>query len=664
MAAVTPANAGTYLMYQCSLAAPTIAPGWSTTSATTQAITSLSNACGSGGLLGDVVESGGQSGALTEEGSNGSRVGLLLSVPASAPDVSIQSLTARVTASAVAGDDAYLGFSSSGQELPGLTLLKDSSGSGFQSLENWTLPQGARDFETSVYCTTDHSNTTCRFSSASEVPALNEITLTLKDSTPPAITAATGALASAAVSHSTITGSQEIGFTASDADSGVRSAQLTLTPQAGGGPSTHTFEFSAECTYSSWNACPLKRTVAGYNFDTSMLKDGTYNVTLSTTDAAGNTGTDVLGALITHNAPTETALPVMLTNGNLTPATVLSSRPGEWNAPTGAGNITYTYQWETCDSQGNNCQLIAGAQGTTYTLAPSDVGHTIRLQVTASDQDGSTSATSAASQPVKATEGSLGAEPGPGNPAPNPSPAPTSTPPQGTTSNAPNLSIVVAPVTTTAPGGIAPNGNVASRAAVIHLAIGRRITRSYSHRALQLEGRLLDQQGHPISGATLDILAQINGGIQKIIANTKTHAGGAFTVRVPAGPSRTLQVAYRAFSSDHGYAATASVTEAVSAGVRLQITPAHTNATGPVTIYGEVHGPVPSQGALVDVLVHYQGHWEPIRTPRTDAAGHFALPYTFGGGTGRFPFKLRVPGGQVGFPYTRGYSNTIDVTTN
>jgi hypothetical protein len=135
----------------------------------------------------------------------------------------------------VIGDDAYLGFWSLGQELPGLTLLKDSSGVGYQSDENWTLPQGARNYEAAVYCTTDHSNTTCHYSSASEVPALSEMTFTLEENTPPAISSVNGGLATAAGSHSTISGTQELGFTGSDTDSGVLSAKLTI-PTSGRQP--------------------------------------------------------------------------------------------------------------------------------------------------------------------------------------------------------------------------------------------------------------------------------------------------------------------------------------------------------------------------------------------------------------------------------------------
>ena len=57
----------------------------------------------------------------------------------------------------------------------------------------------------------------------------------------------------------------------------------------------------------------------------------------------------------------------------------LAESHGTWsNNPT-----SYSYQWEDCDSSENSCAAIAGATSQTYTLASSDVGHTIRVQETA-----------------------------------------------------------------------------------------------------------------------------------------------------------------------------------------------------------------------------------------------------------------------------------------
>jgi len=214
-------------------------------------------------------------------------------------------------------------------------------------------------------------------------------------------------------------------------------------------------------------------------------------------------------------------------------------------------------------------------------------------------------------------------------------------------------------------GAGAANGTSVSETAQLRLGVGRRISRSFVHRAFHLTGRLLDGQGHPIGSATLDVLQQIAGATTlEIIGHAKTGTNGDFKVGVPAGPSRLIEVAYRAFSTDTTYAAEAKIEESVGAGVQINITPRHTNATGTILLTGQVDGPVPAQGVIVDLLVHYRGRWEPFRTPRTDAAGRFDVAYQFQGALGRFPFRAEVPASQADFSFTRGFSEVLDVAAN
>jgi hypothetical protein len=63
--------------------------------------------------------------------------------------------------------------------------------------------------------------------------------------------------------------------------------------------------------------------------------------------------------------------------------TLAASDPPWSNHPT-----AYTYQWEDCASSGLSCSAIAGATGSSYALVASDVGHTIRVEETASNAVG------------------------------------------------------------------------------------------------------------------------------------------------------------------------------------------------------------------------------------------------------------------------------------
>jgi 5-hydroxyisourate hydrolase-like protein (transthyretin family) len=209
-----------------------------------------------------------------------------------------------------------------------------------------------------------------------------------------------------------------------------------------------------------------------------------------------------------------------------------------------------------------------------------------------------------------------------------------------------------------------PNGTGASEGA--HLQLGTRspIYRTYARRAVRITGRLLNAQGLPVAGASLDVLQKIAGATLELIGHVRTGTDGTFVARVAGGPSRMVEIGYRAFSADSDYSAKATFVEAVRAGVQLSVTPRRTGSEGTITLGGHVLGPVPPQGVVVELLVHYRGHWEPFRDPRTNSRGRFRVAYQFQGGIGRFPFRAVVFGNQGGFPFALGESRAVHVTTN
>jgi hypothetical protein len=76
----------------------------------------------------------------------------------------------------------------------------------------------------------------------------------------------------------------------------------------------------------------------------------------------------------------------------------LTGNRGTWtNSPT-----KYDYAWLRCDKNGGSCAAIIGAKGTSYTLTSADVQNTLRFMVTATNSDGSATATSAATPVVLA----------------------------------------------------------------------------------------------------------------------------------------------------------------------------------------------------------------------------------------------------------------------
>ena len=74
----------------------------------------------------------------------------------------------------------------------------------------------------------------------------------------------------------------------------------------------------------------------------------------------------------------------------------LTADRGEWSgSPT-----TYTYQWQRCDNDGSSCGDISGATTTKYKVTDADTGNTVRVQVTAKNDDGSTTANSKATDAI------------------------------------------------------------------------------------------------------------------------------------------------------------------------------------------------------------------------------------------------------------------------
>ena len=79
----------------------------------------------------------------------------------------------------------------------------------------------------------------------------------------------------------------------------------------------------------------------------------------------------------------------------------LTAVNGSWgNAP-----ASFSYQWQQCDASGANCNSIVGATSKTYTVVAGDVDHQLRVAVTATNPDGTASATSQPSGVISSRSG-------------------------------------------------------------------------------------------------------------------------------------------------------------------------------------------------------------------------------------------------------------------
>src|SRR6266487_2807360 len=95
--------------------------------------------------------------------------------------------------------------------------------------------------------------------------------------------------------------------------------------------------------------------------------------------------------------PVNTSLPTI--SGTAREGETLSASSGSWS---GSTPMTFKYRWQRCNAGGGSCGNISGAKSQTYKLEHQDVGHTLRVSVTASNSGGSANAVSNATAVVVA----------------------------------------------------------------------------------------------------------------------------------------------------------------------------------------------------------------------------------------------------------------------
>jgi hypothetical protein len=148
----------------------------------------------------------------------------------------------------------------------------------------------------------------------------------------------------------------------------------------------------------SWERCTTDGVCApigGTNVGTYRvgLEDlgSTLRVTVTASNAAGSgNASSSPTAPVTFGGPANSALPAI--GGDLLVGSTLSVSTGTWSDPQAALGVV----WQRCGADGSACSAIADVSGTSYTLTDSDAGSVLEAVVTATNDGGSSSATSAA----------------------------------------------------------------------------------------------------------------------------------------------------------------------------------------------------------------------------------------------------------------------------
>jgi streptogramin lyase len=101
-----------------------------------------------------------------------------------------------------------------------------------------------------------------------------------------------------------------------------------------------------------------------------------------------------IGRLTTPYLPTVLAPPTI--TGTPTAGQVLTATPGSWTNSPGS----FAYQWQECEASGAACSNLPGETGVAHPLGAGEVGHTLRVIVTATNVAGAAAKESAPSAVV------------------------------------------------------------------------------------------------------------------------------------------------------------------------------------------------------------------------------------------------------------------------
>lgn len=187
-------------------------------------------------------------------------------------------------------------------------------------------------------------------------------------------------------------------------------------------------------------------------------------------------------------------------------------------------------------------------------------------------------------------------------------------------------------------------------------------TRSQNKSVVKLSGRLLDTAGAPIVGAKVELAQQIAQGTPTIVASTTTNATGAWALHAPAGPSRTLTVAYYSHTLDTTPAATLALHELVKAAVSLTA-PRHVKNEHAFSFTGHLAGGyIPPGGESVQMELKWGGRWRTIEVLRTSSRGTWTYRYEFTAPPGVYRFRaLALANGSYPFVSTESREVAIKV---
>ncbi len=210
-----------------------------------------------------------------------------------------------------------------------------------------------------------------------------------------------------------------------------------------------------------------------------------------------------------------------------------------------------------------------------------------------------------------------------------------------------------------------PNGTGASRLAKLtaRFATTRQRARHLRYRSRPtVRGRLVDESGQPIAGASVALLERRKraGAPTTQVATVQTAADGTFSHRLGPGPSRTITLAYTAFSNDAEPTTTSALRTIVRAPVSAALRPRSVRAGGRVRITGRLTL-LGREGIEVKIQGRNGRRWQTIGDARTARRGTFRWSYRFSRAAAGRTFAFRVRVSSPIYPFATSTSRTLVV---
>jgi len=511
----------------------------------------------------------------------------------------------------------------------------------------------------------------------------------LADDTPPAA----GTISGAAKDDATWKGAKSLAYAATDQGGGVARFRLYVD---GTQTVDHVIDtFGGHCSIlgsesGQWIFGYPKPCPSGVNdteaIDSNAIADGSHTITAKVVDAGGREATLYTATkLVANHPPVNTQVPKYAgaAQSTLVPivgTAVAVADDGTWSGP----SLTITRNWVQCDANGTlaSCGAIPGATALSYTPTAADVGHRLRLLVTAtnaadsvtvySDPTGIVTAPSNAEnttpKPTDGTDGTGGVNGANGaNGAGGSSNSTTNT----TTLVAPALPVTEVNSTIAhtfrgrivgeASGTVCPQDKATLKFEHIK---GGRLSLSNGKAATAQVQLTCSTTGKAIAGAQLDIATKI-GAKAAVAADMSTDGAGHAVLRLAKGASRAVTVGYRMYADDPIARATATLKVLVNSKVSLKANRKRVHNGQAVTLRGTLAGgEIPTRGASLAVQWKDGKRWRPFAQIKTDRKGAFKYAYKFTRTNKKVTYAMRVQviKGQVDYPYVATASKTVKVT--